>query len=197
MADRMPPRPPKASWGNVSKNLALWVLAGLLGLALFQLMNSQRTSAHDISYTQFSEQLDGANVAAVEIFDGKYLEGEFKQPIPVAGRSVKAFKVLLPVADSEEFVKRLEAAGVRIKALSITGLFISEPGVSCPAVPGSKHAVITGTAEVSGPLGTDDEDFTVQVDDCDEPGTMDTLGIDTETYHNPPSQLIGGNIKIH
>src|SRR5688500_8350010 len=116
MADRMPPRPPKASWGNVSKNLALWVLAGLLGLALFQLMNSQRTSAHDISYTQFSEQLDGANVAAVEIFDGKYLEGEFKQPIPVAGRSVKAFKVLLPVADSEEFVKRLEAAGVRIKA---------------------------------------------------------------------------------
>ena len=116
MADRMPPRPPKASWGNVSKNLALWVLAGLLGLALFQLMNSQRTSAHDISYTQFSEQLDGANVAAVEIFDGKYIEGEFKQPIPVAGRSVKAFKVLLPVADSEEFVKRLEAAGVRIKA---------------------------------------------------------------------------------
>src|SRR5687768_2519272 len=116
MADRMPPRPPKASWGNVSKNLALWVLAGLLGLALFQLMNSQRASAHDISYTQFSEQLDGANVSAVEIFDGKYIEGEFKQPIPVAGRSVKAFKVLLPVADSEEFVKRLESAGVRIKA---------------------------------------------------------------------------------
>ncbi len=74
MADRMPPRPPKASWGNVSKNLALWVLAGLLGLALFQLMNSQRASAHDISYTQFSEQLDGANVSAVEIFDGKYIE---------------------------------------------------------------------------------------------------------------------------
>jgi hypothetical protein len=88
-------------------------------------------------------------------------------------------------------------AGVRIKALSIIGLFISEPGMSCPAVPGSKHAVFTGTAEVSGPLGTDEEDFTVQVDDCGEPGTMDTFGIDTETYHNPPSQLIGGNIKIH
>ncbi|HEX6645018.1 MAG TPA: ATP-dependent zinc metalloprotease FtsH [Gemmatimonadales bacterium] len=116
MADRTPPRPPKASWGNVSKNLALWVLVALLALALFQLMNGQRTNAQDISYTQFSEQLDGANVGNVEIFDGKYIEGEFKTAVPVAGRPVKAFKVLLPVADSEEFVKRLEDAGVVIKA---------------------------------------------------------------------------------
>ena len=116
MADRTPPRPPKASWGNVSKNLALWVLVALLALALFQLMNGQRTNAQDISYTQFSEQLDAANVHAVEIFDGKYLEGDFKSPVPLAGRPVKSFKVLLPVADSEEFVKRLEGAGVTIKA---------------------------------------------------------------------------------
>ena len=34
MADRLPPRPPKASWGNVSKNLALWVLVGLLVTAI-------------------------------------------------------------------------------------------------------------------------------------------------------------------
>jgi hypothetical protein len=88
-------------------------------------------------------------------------------------------------------------AGVRIKALSITGLFISDGGVSCSAVLGSKHAIFTGSAEVTGPLGTTEEDFTVQVDDCGEPGTMDTFGIDAGDYHHPPSQLIGGNIQIH
>jgi len=123
MADRLPPRPPKAAWGNVSKNLALWVLVGLLALALFQLMNNQRTGAQELTYTQFSEQLDAANVSAVEIFDGKYVEGEFKTPIAVSGRSVKAFKLMLPVADSEEFVKRLESSGVRIKAREQKGGF--------------------------------------------------------------------------
>jgi hypothetical protein len=88
-------------------------------------------------------------------------------------------------------------AGVRIKSLSITGLFISDGGISCPAVPGSKHAIFTGSAEVTGPLGTNEEDFTVQVDDCGEPGTIDTFGIDAGDYHHPPSQLIGGNIQIH
>src|SRR5690606_38820170 len=116
MADRIPPRPPKASWGNVSKNLALWVLVALLALALFQLMNGQRSNAQDISYTQFSEQLDAANVDQVEIFDGKYIEGEFKSSVPLAGQPVKSFKVLLPVADSEQFVQRLESSGVEIKA---------------------------------------------------------------------------------
>jgi hypothetical protein len=38
--------------------------------------------------------------------------------------------------------------------------------------------------------------FTVDVDDCGEPGTMDTFGIKTTSYSNGPSTLIGGNIQI-
>ena len=37
MADRLPSRPPRTNWGNLSKNLALWLLVGLLALALFQM----------------------------------------------------------------------------------------------------------------------------------------------------------------
>ena len=56
-------------------------------------------------------------------------------------------------------------------------------------------------AAVIRSTGTTDEPFTVDVDDCGEPGTADTFGIKTATYSNPaiplaPSTLIGGNIQI-
>jgi hypothetical protein len=89
------------------------------------------------------------------------------------------------------------ATDVRIKAQSIDGLSISSPGTSCPATPGSQHATFTGTAQVIRSVGTTTEPFTVDVDDCGEPGTADTFGIKTTTYSNGPSTLTGGNIQIH
>src|ERR671910_3208783 len=80
MADRLPNRPPRTNWGNLSKNLALWLLVGLLALALFQMMSRQRNPTQEFSYTEFSKQLDQGNVARVEIFDGKRLE-EARVPI--------------------------------------------------------------------------------------------------------------------
>jgi len=88
-------------------------------------------------------------------------------------------------------------ADVRIKAVSVEHLSITSPGTSCPATPGSKHATFTGEADVIRSTGTSREGYTVDVDDCGEPGTMDTFGIKTLTYTNGPSTLIGGNIKIH
>ena len=86
--------------------------------------------------------------------------------------------------------------GVRIKAQSIDNLSISSPGHSCPATPGSKHATFTGMAWVIRSTGTTSEPFTVEMDDCGEPGTADTFSIKTLTYSNGPSPLIGGNIQI-
>jgi len=86
---------------------------------------------------------------------------------------------------------------VRIKALSFDHLSISSPGTSCPAIPGSKHATIHGTANVTGPSGTTQESLTVEVDDCGEPGTNDSFGIQAGSYSKPPSTLVGGNIQIH
>ena len=45
--------------------------------------------------------------------------------------------------------------------------------------------------------GTTTERYRVDVDDCGEPGSMDTFGIKTDSYANGPSKLIGGNIQIH
>jgi cell division protease FtsH len=116
MADRLPNRPPRTNWGNLSKNLALWLLVGLLALALFQMMSRQRNPTQEFSYTEFSHQLDQGNVARVEVYDGKRLEGDFKNPVTQDGRSAKSFQVLLPVSNSEQFIKRLEDAGVPILA---------------------------------------------------------------------------------
>jgi hypothetical protein len=82
-------------------------------------------------------------------------------------------------------------AGVRVKVTSISALFIST-GTCGP----NTHAKFSGMADVIRSTGTTSEPFTVEVDDCGEPGTMDTFGIMTLTYSNGPSTLIGGNIQI-
>jgi cell division protease FtsH len=116
MADRLPTRPPRPSWGNLSKNLALWLLVALLALALFQMMSRQKSPTQEFSYTGFMHQLGAGNVANVEIFDGKRVEGDFKTPVAQDGRPAKSFTVLLPIANSEELLKRLDDAGVQIVA---------------------------------------------------------------------------------
>jgi hypothetical protein len=85
-------------------------------------------------------------------------------------------------------------AEVRIKAQTVDGLFISN--VACTTTTG-KHATFTGIAAVIQPTGTTTERYTVDVDDCGEPGTEDTFGIKTTTYANGPTPLIAGNIQIH
>ena len=95
----------------MSKNLALWLLVGLLALALFQMMSRQRSPTAEFSYSEFSRELERGNIARVEVFDGKRVEGDFKSAVTQDGRSAKSFTVLLPIANSEAFMKRLEEAG--------------------------------------------------------------------------------------
>src|SRR6266508_761635 len=86
MADRLPTRPPRPSWGNLSKNLALWLLVALLALALFQMMSRQRSPTQEFSYTEFSHQLDQGNIARIEIYDGKRLD---ESGVPIVAREPK------------------------------------------------------------------------------------------------------------
>jgi hypothetical protein len=85
-----------------------------------------------------------------------------------------------------------QAAGVRIKVISYSSLVINN-GTCGP----NTHSTFTGTAAVTRATGTTNESFTVNVDDCGEPGTSDKFGITTTTYSNGPKTLIGGNIQIH
>ena len=116
MAERMPPGPPRADWRGLSKNLALWLLVALVAMALFQLMNSQKTAMQEFTYTTFKQQLAAGNVKNVTVYDGKQVEGEFVNPVPQDGRPAKAFVVLLPIKDSEQILAELEKANVPISA---------------------------------------------------------------------------------
>ncbi|MES2125527.1 MAG: ATP-dependent zinc metalloprotease FtsH [Gemmatimonadota bacterium] len=106
--------------GAFSKSLALWALVAIIFIALFQYMQKQR-SPTEFTYTEISRQLDGGNVSAVEIIDGKMMKGEFRTPVLQQARQVKVFTVLLPVANSEAFMQRLEQAGVNITAKEAKG----------------------------------------------------------------------------
>jgi len=116
MAERLPPTPQRPDWRGLSKNLALWLLVALVAMALFQLMNNQRGTMQEFTYTAFKQQLSAGNVKSVVVFDGKQLEGEFVEPVTQSGRQAESFTVLLPIRDSEAFLKDLEAAGVPISA---------------------------------------------------------------------------------
>ncbi len=116
MAERIPPGPPRPDWRSLSKNLALWLLVALVAMALFQLMNNQRTAMQEFTYTSFKQQLTAGNVKSVTVYDGKQLEGEFVNPVPQDGRPAKAFVVLLPIKDSEKILDELEQAKVQVSA---------------------------------------------------------------------------------
>jgi cell division protease FtsH len=115
MADRNAPRPPAAGWGNLSKTLAFWALIAVLFIALFQYMGKQR-SPSEFSYSAFSDQLDGGNVAKVEVIEGELVKGEFRTPVTQDGRPVKEFTVLLPIANSEALLDRFKEQGVQVSA---------------------------------------------------------------------------------
>ncbi len=116
MQQRPAPKPPTPNWAGLSKNLALWLLVALLAVALFQLYGSKRANTQELSYTEFSKQLDGGNIKMVEIFDGKLIKGTFRAPLSTAAGTVAQFSVLLPVANSEAVLKRLDDAGVAVTA---------------------------------------------------------------------------------
>ena len=135
MADRLPSRPPRTNWGNLSKNLALWLLVGLLALALFQMMSRQRNPTQEFSYTEFSRQLDQGNVARVEVFDGKRLEGDFRTPVTQDGRTRQELPG--PAARRQQRGLR-EAAGGRGRAdHSPRSRRVGSPRSSSPRCPGS------------------------------------------------------------
>ena len=123
MAERIPPRPSGPNWAGLSKNLALWLLVGLLALTLYNTMSRQKNPTQEFSYTSFLSQLDAGNVSDVTVYDGKRLEGDFRTPVLQDSRSAKSFIVLLPFTNSEQLQTRLEASGVTIEAKESRGGF--------------------------------------------------------------------------
>jgi cell division protease FtsH len=115
----MPPKPPKkdVNWGRLSKTLSFWILILLIPVALIQLSGARSENAANIEYTPtYKAELERDNIAKVKIQDGKFITGEFKTAIPIDGRSVKKFSLLLPAKDSQAEVDKLVAHNVKIEA---------------------------------------------------------------------------------
>jgi cell division protease FtsH len=114
-ADKIPPKKP-TNWGRVSKTLSFWILIILIPVAFFQLSGAAREPSAQIDWTRFQQELARNNVATVTIRPTQQASGEFRQPVLVKTQEARKFTVMLPAPPSDELVKRLTDAGVRVDA---------------------------------------------------------------------------------
>src|SRR5439155_13170652 len=106
MPNRLPP-PREFNWARTLRTLSFWALLIVGSIALVQFASSRRQEAVDISYTQFTEQLDAGNVSAVEITERHEVKGDLKRPITVGRRTADHFTTLLPFESSDAWVTTL------------------------------------------------------------------------------------------
>ncbi len=114
MAGRLPPR--EFNWARTIRTLSFWALLIVGSIALVQFASSRRQEAVDISYTQFTEQLEAGNVSAVEITERQQVKGDLKRPLTVGRRTAEHFTTLLPFESSDGWVATLRAKDVDVRA---------------------------------------------------------------------------------
>jgi cell division protease FtsH len=100
--------------GRFFRAASFWVLILLVPLFIFQLMQGNKSSRQDLTYTEFQTQLKADNVQSVTIKNGHEVQGALKNAIQRDGAQVKQFHTLLPFESSMEFVAQLQKAGVDI-----------------------------------------------------------------------------------
>jgi cell division protease FtsH len=105
------------------RNFALWVIIGLVLIALFNLFQStgQRAVGHDIAYSQFLSEVDQGRVRSV-VIAGRQVTGAYSDG--------GGFQTFTP--EDPDLVKRLEERGVAISAKpeteagqSLVGMLVS------------------------------------------------------------------------
>jgi cell division protease FtsH len=110
------PQKPKTpgKWGKASKQLSFWVLLVLLAGTLFTYMSGAKESAPEISYTQYNQELQRGNVAAVTIQSGQLITGDFRSKVQISNKPASKFTVLLPMLNSDREVLKLQDKNVEI-----------------------------------------------------------------------------------
>ncbi len=114
MSERAPQKKPNL--GGMSRNLVFWMLIILLPIAFYQMWGSGQEEFAEVAYSTFSQELERNNVASLEITSGKFIEGDFKQPISYENAEVEAFRVVLPIQDSELILSRIEDKNIPVTA---------------------------------------------------------------------------------
>ena len=98
--------------GNFGKNIALWIIIGLLLVALFQLFQggSTRSPSHELAFSEFIADVENGQVSDVTI-KGQTLTGHY-----IDGREFNTF-----TPDDPTLVATLRAHQVQIKAAPVEG----------------------------------------------------------------------------
>ena len=92
---------------NIGKNLALWVIIGLLVIAVFNLFQgpSSRGPVSSLAFSDFLAEIDSRQISDVTI-KGHVIDGHYAD-----GRAVSTY-----APDDPGLLKRLADSGVRISA---------------------------------------------------------------------------------
>jgi cell division protease FtsH len=115
MPNNKNPKKP-TNWSKLSKQLSFWVFVILVPVAIIQFSGKGSEAGPEISYSEYTSQLQRDNIDKVTIQGGRALTGDFKQGVQAKGRLVRKFKVLLPMENSTDDLKELKAHGVQIQA---------------------------------------------------------------------------------
>src|SRR5207245_4123713 len=115
MPNRLPP-PRDFNWARTLRTLSFWALLIVGAVALLQFAQNRRQEP-DISFTQFTEQLEAANIDSVEITERQQIKGYLKRGVPSkTGRQYDQFTTLLPFESSDSWVGTLREKGVKVRA---------------------------------------------------------------------------------
>src|SRR5437773_2251712 len=115
MPNRLPP-PRDFNWARTLRTLSFWALLIVGAVALLQFAQNRRQEP-DISFTQFTEQLEAGNIDSVEITERQQIKGYLKRGVPSkSGRQYDQFTTLLPFESSDAWVATLREKGVKLRA---------------------------------------------------------------------------------
>ena len=106
MANRPPPPPREFDWARMLRTLSFWALVIVGSIALVQFASTRRQEAAEISYSEFVEEFESGNVAAVEITERQRIRGTFRRAVTVGNREAERFVTFLLSHDGRRILRR-------------------------------------------------------------------------------------------
>ena len=98
------------------RTLSFWAFLIVGTVLLVQLAARTRQDTVEISYSEFTAQVEMGNVKKVEITERQRIKGDLKSPVQVNRRAADHFTTLLPFESSDAWVSTLRAKGVEVSA---------------------------------------------------------------------------------
>jgi cell division protease FtsH len=98
------------------RTLSFWAFLIVGTVLLVQLAARTRQDSVEISYSEFTAQVEQGNVKKVEITERQRIKGDLKTPVQANRRAADHFTTLLPFESSDAFVATLRDKGVEVSA---------------------------------------------------------------------------------